>query len=175
LIHVRVARAWLVFAVVAAGCAHEPRGRWDPLRHELCAGRLCYQLGALAPTWRVVRQQGTQIGFFSDAIGGVIQSNATCRDDAEAVPLSSLTKHLLIGYTDRRLRQEALVPLDGREALHSVLDARLDGVPIVLDLYVLKRNGCIFDLSLASPPGAYALAQADFSRFVAGFAQRSPS
>ena len=80
----------------------------------------------------------------------MIQGNATCRDDADPAPLGSLTAHLLIGYTDRRTRSTEHVAVDGREALRSVIDARLDGVPVVLDLYVLKRNGCVFDLSLAA-------------------------
>ncbi len=62
------------------------------------------------------------------------------------------------------------MPLDRREALHTHLDAKLDGVPMTLDLYVMKRNGCIFDLSYAAPPDAFARGYGDFQRFVDGFA-----
>ena len=60
--------------------------------------------------------------------------------------------------------------LDWREALHAVIDARLDGVPVVLDLYVIKRDGCVYDLSFAAPTSLYPLGRSDFGRFVAGFA-----
>jgi hypothetical protein len=162
----------LLFAVV--GCAHTPRGRYDAEARRLCAGDVCYRVGEL-PGWRVVRQKGTEIAFFDESRSAIAQANATCRQDSEVASLNVLTRHLLIGYTDVQVRHEEKVPLAAREALHTVLDARLDGVPVVLDLYVLKRNGCIFDLSLAAPPDRYSSASGDFARFVNGFAQESSS
>ena len=153
-----------------SGCAHNPRTVWSPGERTLCAGRICYRVGALGTGWQLVHEEGTEIGFFNKRISAVIQGNATCRDDAEAAPLASLTDHLLIGYTDRVVSKTETVAVDGREALHSVYRAKLDGVPLVLDLYVLKRNGCIFDLSYVAPPDRYEDGGVDFGDFVAGFA-----
>jgi hypothetical protein len=136
----------------------------------VCAGRVCYRVGNLDGKWRLVRQEGTNIGFYSDDIGGVISANAACRDDAEAAPLTSLTRQLLIGYTDRKVEKQERVALDAREALHTRVGARLDGVPMTLDLYVLNRDGCIFDLSYAAPPDSFARGERAFTGFVAGFA-----
>jgi hypothetical protein len=163
-------RPVLLALVTLAGCAHAPRGHWNAAERRMCVGDICYHVGPL-PGWRVVHKERGQIGFYDDRGGAVIQSNATCRDDADAAPLRTLTRHLLIGYTDRHIRSQKEVELDRRAALHSVIDVRLDGVPMVLDLYVLKRNGCIFDLSLAAPPDAYAASQPQFQLFVDGFAQ----
>lgn len=160
-------------AVAATGCAHAPRGHIEATHDDaerVCAGDVCYRVPQLGERWRLVHQQGASVGYFSDAVGGVIEANATCRDDADAAPLGALTRQLLIGYTERHVRTESTVPLDEREALHTILDAKLDGVPVTLDLYVMKRNGCIFDLSYAAPPDAYARGAGDFQRFVGGFA-----
>ena len=171
-----IALAWTTAAAAtlgAAGCAHAPRGRIEAVRDDaerVCAGDVCYRIPQLGERWRLVHQQGASVGYFSDAVGGVIEANATCRDDADAAPLGALTRQLLIGYTERHVRSESTVPLDAREALHTVADAKLDGVPVTLDLYVMKRNGCIFDLSYAAPPDAYARGVADFQRVVDGFA-----
>jgi hypothetical protein len=127
------------------------------------------------PGWQLIRQKGAEIAFFHDHFDAVAQANATCRDDAEAASLEVLTRHLLIGYTDVEVQHKERTELDAREALHTIVHARLDGVPVVLDLYVLKRNGCIFDLSLAAPPGRYSSAVPDFARFVIGFRQESKS
>lgn len=169
------ALAWTAAAAAAAGagCAHAPRGRIEAERGDVervCAGDLCYRIAALGGRWRLVHQEGASVGFFSDAVGGVIEANATCRDDADAAPLGALTRQLLIGYTERRVAAQTTVPLDGREALHTVVGAKLDGVPVTLDLYVMKRNGCIFDLSYAAPPYLFARGAPDFQRFVDGFA-----
>jgi hypothetical protein len=164
----------LVIAWLLAGCGHAPQGRWDATANRLCAGATCYRVGALGPAWRLVHVERASAGFHSERLGAVIQSNATCRDDAEAAPLIALTNNLLIGYTDRRLLERDSRMLDGREALHSVVEARLDGVPVVLELFVLKRNGCVFDLSYAAPPESRPEGEPDFERFVAGFADERP-
>jgi hypothetical protein len=166
------ALALVVVAVVALGCAHAPKGHVEARSdggERVCAGDVCYRVGALGGGWRMVHQEGASVGYFSDSVGGVIEANATCRDDAEAAPLPTLTRQLLIGYTDRKVESQATVPLDRREALRTRVAVKLDGVPMTLDLYVMKRNGCIFDLSYAAPPDAFARGADDFQRFVDGF------
>ena len=153
---------------LGVGCAAATHVHTSTERHELCAGDDCYRFGEL-PGWRVVRQKKGEVAFFDDEFDAVAQINTTCREDAEAASLEVLLRHLLIGYTDVKARAVEKVPLAEREALHSIVDARLDGVPVVLDLYVLKRNGCVFDLSLAAPPDRYSRASADFARFVGAF------
>jgi len=162
--------------VAASGCfgTHQPRGHWNAARRQVCAGDVCYRVGEL-PGWSLLRQKHAEVAFFDHGTDSIAQANATCRDDADAASLDVLMSHLLIGYTEIHQRTQERVQLDAREALHQIADVKLDGVPRVLDLYVLKRNGCIFDLSLAAPPDRYAAAAAQFARFVAGFAEESSS
>ncbi len=167
-----IASAWTAALLAAAGCAHAPHGHIQELSDgdRICAGKVCYRVGALPDGWRLVHQEGASVGYFSDAASGVISANATCRDDAEATPLSSLTQQMLIGYTDRKVESQTTVPLDAREALRTRVGVKLDGVPMMLDLYVMKRNGCIFDLSYAAPPADFARGHGAFQGFVDGFA-----
>lgn len=155
-----------LLAVLSIACATRPT-----TTRTMCSGRECYDVGPLGPEWKVVTQKDGTAGFFNATNGGIIVSNATCRDDAEGAPLSSLTAHMLVGYTERHERSRELLSFGGREALRSVIEAKLDGVPVVLDLYVLKSNGCIFDLSYAAPPAGYESRLGDFRRFVEGFRQ----
>lgn len=156
-----------LLAIALAGCAHT---HYNPEAGQVCYRRVCYRVGALGKDWQPIKTEKAAIGFFNPQLGAVIESNATCRADAEAAPLKALTRQLLIGYTDRQVRMSESISLDGRAALHTVVDARLDGVPMVLDMYVLKRDGCIFDLTLAAPPDRYDAARPELSRFVGGFA-----
>jgi hypothetical protein len=116
----------------------------------------------------LVRRGETDVGFYSAHAGSVIQLNATCRDDAEGAPLTTLTNHLLIGYTERRIVSQKEQALIGRAALHTVVEGELDGVAVTLDLYVVKRDGCIFDLSLAGPSSRYPAGKGAFADFVGG-------
>jgi hypothetical protein len=123
-----------------------------------------------------VHKEGSAVGFYNRDLGAVLEANATCRDDAEAAPLSALTRQLLIGYTERSIHSEETIALAGREALRTRLDAKLDGVPVSLDLVVLRRNGCIYDFSYAAAPERFAAGKGDFDRFFGGFIdQRQPS
>jgi hypothetical protein len=157
----------LLLLVFIWGCAH---GHYDAAERRVCTRDTCYRMGEL-PGWELLRHKNGEVAFYRSEFDAIAQANATCRDDAEAASLEVLMRHLLIGYTDVQVQEEERVRLNGREALHHVVQARLDGVPMMLDLYVLKRNGCIFDLSLAAPPGRYSSVQRDFEHFVAGFSQ----
>ena len=48
--------------------------------------------------------------------GAIIQINASC-DPSMDLPLRALTNHLLIGFTEREIRDQQLLPMAGREAL----------------------------------------------------------
>jgi hypothetical protein len=126
-------------------------------------------VGPLGDGWRLWRIQGAAVAFFNDADNALIHANATCEKNADEPPLSTLTQHLLTGYTEQRPLLGELVPLDGREALHSVIGAKLDGVPRILDLYVLKKSGCVFDLALVAPPERYRAHAPEFARFARHF------
>jgi hypothetical protein len=168
--------ALAVVAAIAAGCAAKlPPGHWDAAARRVCAGRVCYVVGALDDSWQMVHQESAAAGWFNTRAGAIIASNASCHDDAEAAPLSALTRQLLVGYTERRILDERVVPFAQREALRTRVIAKLDGVPMELEILVLRRNGCVFDLSYAAPPGSFAVAAPDFARFVAGFVDARPN
>jgi len=55
--------------------------------------------------------------------------NARCGHDGDDIPLLALTQHLFMNFTERQTVEQKIVPLDGREAMHTILSAKLDGVP----------------------------------------------
>jgi len=100
----------------------------------------------------------------------IVQVNGSC-DPALDIPLVALTNHLLIGFTEREyVTEPELRQLDGREALHTHVRAKLDGVPRELYFVVTKKDECVFDLSLIAPPGErFASALPAFEQMVASF------
>lgn len=77
--------------------------------------------------------------------------NARCRSADARTPLLALTTQLLIGSTERELARQEVEPFDGREALHSNVRAKYDGVPMQLDVFVLSKDGCTYDFVRAAP------------------------
>lgn len=128
-----------------------------------------YQIGELGAGWSPVTVQDNDVAFHSERLGAIAQVNATC-DPAGDIPLSVLTNHLVAGFTARQTLSEDLVPMDGREALRTHMIASLDGVPRELLVYVMKKNDCVYDLTLIAPAGSnFTQSLAIFEDFVAGF------
>ncbi len=130
---------------------------------------LHYKIGTLSSPWRPLRLGGGQRAFHHPQ-GGAIFASASCNvSDADA-PLDVLTNHLLFQLQDIEEQGREPLTLDGRAALRTRVRATLDGVPIALELVVLKKDGCSVDLQLAASPATIASRRADFERFMRGFA-----
>lgn len=128
-----------------------------------------YRVGELGGGWERIEIEQNDLAWRDRDTGAIVQVNATC-DPFQDVPLSALTNHLLIGFTNREWRSSETVALDGREALRSHVMARLDGVPRELLFYVLKKDRCTYDFALVAPPGdRFRAAEPAFERLVAGF------
>ena len=126
-----------------------------------------YRIGALPDGFRKVDVEDNDLAFHREG-DGTISVNATCTD-YEDVPLAALVNHLLFETTERTFLLEETVTLDGRAARHVLVLAQLDGVTIELELYVMKKDGCVIDISHVRTARASAASRASFQRFVARF------
>jgi len=156
---------WLALAALCAGC-----GGGGTLRGSVYEdSEARYRIGDLGAQWESLDVDQNDLAWRQPSTGAIVQVNASC-DPFSDVPLTSLTNHLLIGFTDRDRRSTERVPMDGREALRSHYVASLDGVPRELLLYVMKKDECTYDLSLVAPPGEpYQRAEPEFEAFVRAF------
>jgi len=135
--------------------------------HVFEAGDLRYRLGDPDSAFRLVDIDDNDVSYFDPQLG-TISIHATC-EGYDDVPARALLNHLLFGTTNRKEKLDETVTLDGRGALHTVHELALDGVPVTLDIYVLTKDGCVFDFSYVSrtpPPPAGTEA---FRTLVAGF------
>jgi hypothetical protein len=131
-----------------------------------------YALPALDDGWKPVSVDDGDLAWLSATPGQplphTIAVDSTCAASEDA-PLDVLTNHLLMGFTERQRLNEALEQLDGREALHSRYDAKLDGVPVELEMVVMKKDGCVYDFVYTSPPGRGDEKRAAFRKLLIGF------
>jgi hypothetical protein len=150
---------WSLAAFLCAACAAHLDGRTFHKRD------VVYRIGELEPGFRRVDVAGNDLAFYKPGAGS-IAVNALCRD-YDDVPHEALLNHLLFGTTQRAYVRDEEVTLDGRSARHALIDAELDGVPVRLEVYLLTRARCVFDLSYISDRSAPA--RDTFARFVRGF------
>lgn len=133
-------------------------------------GATTFRVGALTTGWDRVNIDGqNDLAWHHAKFQAAIQVNASCDPEMD-IPLEALTAHLLIGFTERQIAEQRLVPMDQREALRMILVAKLDGVPRKMALIVLKKDGCVFDFSLIAPPDDhFSRALPHFESLLAGF------
>jgi hypothetical protein len=133
-------------------------------------GDVAFRLEHLPPSWRNIEISDTALAFRDDENASTVAINGRCGKDAEDVPLRSLTQHLFLQFTERRLEEQELFPLDGREALRTQMVAKLDGVEKYFHVVVLKKDGCVYDfLQIANGPQDTER----FLHFVRGFSSLS--
>lgn len=160
---------------------HPPRGLSSK------AGAVSFGIGLPGEGWKPYpeKESGVQVAWLSKKSSSVIQVRSQCAEHGDS-SLEMFTAHigadfenwqvreLDTGKKDRRGRPiTTLVQknfrLAGRTAMRSTVDAELDGVPISLEVVVLKKDGCLFDLTLISPPASLKAEVPAFERVVKGF------
>ncbi len=154
----------VILALGLTGCVHH-----GTFKNNVFSNReVRYQVGNLPGQWRLLMVKGNNLAFFNKKLGTTIQANAMCKDIDDA-SLKVLTNHLLIGMDKVRRLQSRKVPFDGREALHTIVEGRLDGVAIKLALYVAKKDNCIYDFAYFARAAHFARGLGDFRKFIGGF------
>ena len=130
-------------------------------------GVVRYRVGERSAGWQRLEIGDNDLAFHHEQFG-TVSINSTCADYSD-VPEQALMNHLLFGMRERTYRTEEMVTLDGRGAWHVVVDAQLDGVPLVLEVYLVHKDGCVYDLSRISAPARFEAGRAGFEHFVQGF------
>ena len=131
-------------------------------------GATRYRVGPLLASWQPLNVSGNDVMYLSRDSGHSLAINATC-EDTDDPPLDVLTRHLLMGFTARQTVSQVAQRMSGREALRTHVRAELDGVPVELELVVLKKDGCVYDFTYLSPPGQLAARESVFEQVLANF------
>lgn len=126
-----------------------------------------YRLVPPGGPWERVSISGNDLAW-EGAAGEVIAVNALCSEHGDP-SLQVLTNHLLMGFEDRKVVERESLQLAGRAALRTRVSASLDGVLRELELLVLKKDGCVYDLSYLAPPSTFEARLPDFHAVVQSF------
>ena len=144
------------------------RSSWDGAVYR--SGPVAFRMAARVPAgWQQISVDRASLAYRDDPHDASVLVNARCGAKDGDAPLLALTNHLLMGTTGREVIAEETLPFDAREALHTRLSAKLDGVPRSFDIFVLKKDGCVYDFVFVAPPDQVGLGAPAFEEFVRGF------
>jgi hypothetical protein len=128
-----------------------------------------YTFGSPGDAWRPARDfPGVQVAWVNTELSAIITIHAQCEEQGDS-SLDQYTDHLRIDWTDWVVVSQEKLTLIGRDALRTVVNGRLDGIPRTNELVVVKKNGCLFDLIYSASPAYFDAGRADFAQVVAGF------
>lgn len=167
--------AAIALPLLLAGCASGWNGGQLYVKKWRAAWRgqhkeATYRVGLPGPGWVPHREKSSQVAWRHRAYPGVIQVRSQCEEHGDST-LEQFTDHLRIDFTAWEIVEQRYLTLVGREALRTQVQAEIDGGPAVaMELTVLKKNGCLFDLSLITTPENYELSLPAYEGVVAGFA-----
>jgi len=148
-----------------AACAASVSVEGDVVR---MPGGVAFRMGSPPASWQRVKVDDSAVAFRDDR-GASVMVDGRCDLRSDDVPLVALTNQLVAGTTERKYDKEEVIAFDRREARHTVLRAKLDGVPMVWDVYVMKKNGCVYDVAYVAPPDDFERDRDAFERFASGF------
>jgi hypothetical protein len=165
----------VALAFVIAGSSMGCRGwQGDTYLRHLAPGKRArkeatYSFGLPGDQWRPVRKvEDVQVAWIDPGRGGVIDVHAQCDDQGDS-SLQQYTDHLRMDMTDWKIVEQHDERMVSRASMRTIVDARLDGMPMRHEFVVVKKNGCLFDLRYSAPLRSFAAGQPDFHRVLAGF------
>jgi len=164
---IRLVAPLLLGALGLAACSGV-KVRQGPQSGEVVTERTRYRFGEPGSDWRRVSLGDVDVAWVRDSSGHTLSVSSMCTDYQEA-SLTALRRQQMVGFTQAERVEEREEMLDGRAALYSRWRARLDGVPVELGLWTLKKDGCIYDFTYTSPSGAYDQQSQALGRLVQGF------
>ncbi len=132
-------------------------------------GAVAFRVPAVPAGWTRLQVPDAALAFRDEAHDASVLVNARCGEKDGDAPLVALTNQLVMGTTERAHTLEETVPFDGREARHTRMTAKLDGVARDFDIFVMKKDGCVYDFVYVSAPEHAVAGAPDFEGFVKGF------
>ena len=135
---------------------------------------VAFAVPPIPAAWQPLENRQAALAFRDPEAQGTVLLNGRCGLGSDDVPLTALTHHLFLDFTRRNVEEQTVVPFDGREALHTRLSAELDGVPMRYDAWVLKKDGCVYDLLYFAPPATFERGLPRFESLVQGFTTAVP-
>lgn len=94
--------------------------------------------------WEQKKLHGVDLYFVNDKDNAILYINAECRKSNDT-PLVALTSQLLMNFSEVTYKRQEYITVAEREALLSLVSAKMDGIQEELLVAVLKKNRCIFD------------------------------
>jgi hypothetical protein len=118
--------------------------------------------------WQPVLDEPSVLTLSHPQLAAGITISVTCNQERD-VPLDILTRHLFFGFKNMQVLRQEPQAINGVPAMETVARARLDAHEVQVHSYVVRRDGCVYDMVYFASPQDYARGEPSFTRMMAGF------
>lgn len=126
-------------------------------------------MGQLPDGWVRMKVSRRAISFYNESYKASISTDAFCGRSFSDRPLDALAGELSAVLAERETKWTEEMMLDGRGALRVFVEGKMDGVPVNMDIVVVKKDECNFDFVAVRPPNASQDVTFDFEGFFKAF------
>jgi len=127
-----------------------------------------FRIPMLRNGWQQLEVEGAELAFQAKPGGQIAALLVSCEEE-QPVTLRMLARHLFFGIGQKRVVTQDVVPLNGTEAVHTVLTGRLAESDVTISSYVAADGECVYDLVYVASPEAFHNRLPEFERFVQGW------
>ncbi len=128
-----------------------------------------YEVGQLPAGWERMKTGARTISFYNEEHKASISTDAYCGLSVSDRTLDSFSGDMTVALEDKKVTDEKEFTLDGRGALRMRVNGKVDGVPTVVDLVIVRKNYCVFDFYSVAPAGGDPDVNSAFEAFFNGF------
>ena len=100
--------------------------------------------------------------------GNSISFLSTCNEESDP-SLEAATDEMISAFGETKQLSQKKFEFDGRDALDTQAEARVEGVPTKIRALVFKKNACLYTLSLIGISKSFSKGEKPFDDFVKGF------
>jgi hypothetical protein len=128
-----------------------------------------YRVGKLPEGWDSLKVKVRAAAWYNPDYRSTISTEVLCEASAGDRPISVVAGEVASALDKRTTIGTEKFTLDERGALRQHVTGVIDGVPMEMDIVVLKKNNCAFDMVAISPPDQMSGVKPIFEDFFNGF------
>jgi len=100
--------------------------------------------------------------------GNTIAYNSSCVEKNKE-DLHSLEKGIFSGVQNVVIKNELKITVDGAPAVRTYAEGKTDNIPISIDLVVIEKNNCTYDLAYVARTTTFGAERSIFDNFIERF------
>ena len=128
-----------------------------------------YAVGKLPEGWETLKTKVRAAAWYNPDYRATISTDVLCESSTGDRPLSVVAGDVAAAIEDREVTDSEKFMLDERGALRERVSGSVDGVPVEMDVVVVKKNNCSFDMIAIASPEDMPAVKPIFDEFISGF------